>query len=245
MGLELVGSGTIRLRLSGKYWRIYAEILFSFFKQTNRRWEHSFPRLSRRAAVLWLLAAMKSYFLQGRSLCDQITLNQAGKFSSQCIAFPPKPFRLVPGPMTPSVGPPSAAGDRVVLGAGQAGACAAYFFYYYCFLSGALFSGGDGVGWRGARGSPVLARKPDAWSHCLALPGKAGKASAGVIKQHAGAAGSEQPASEVPLDLSSKPLDSKCHRVKPTKEKKKKVLWVPVRPRRDRSILRWARTLWL
>lgn len=71
------------------------------------------------------------------------------------------------------------------------------------FLSGALFSGGDGLGWRRARGSPLLARKPDAWSHCLALPGKAGKASAGVIKQHAGAAGSEQAASEVPLDFSS------------------------------------------
>lgn len=69
--------------------------------------------------------------------------------------------------------------------------------------NGALFSGGDGLRWRGARGSPLLARKPDAWSHCLALPGKAGKASAGVIKQHAGAAGSEQAASEVPLDLLS------------------------------------------
>lgn len=76
------------------------------------------------------------------------------------------------------------------------------------------------MGWHGARGSPVLARKPDAWSHCLALPGKTGKASAGVIKQHAGAAGSEQPASEVLLDLSSKPLDSKCHCVKPKKKRK-------------------------
>lgn len=100
------------------------------------------------------------------------------------------------------------------------GSMCSLFFYYYCFLTGALFSGGDGVGWHGARGSPVLARKPDAWSHCLALPGKTGKASAGVIKQHAGAAGSEQPASEVLLDLSSKPLDSKCHCVKPKKKEK-------------------------
>lgn len=52
-GMEPVGSGTIILRLGGKYWRSYAEIVFFFFfKQTNRRWEHSFPQLSRRAAVL-------------------------------------------------------------------------------------------------------------------------------------------------------------------------------------------------
>lgn len=69
--------------------------------------------------------------------------------------------------------------------------------FWWVFLSCALFSGGDGLCWHGARGSPLLARKPDAWSHCLALPGKAGKASAGVIKQHAGAAGPEPPASEV------------------------------------------------
>lgn len=81
-------------------------------------------------------------------------------------------------------------------GSAHAAGCADFGGVF--FLSVALFSGGDGLRWRGARGSPLLARKPDAWSHCLALPGKAGKASAGVIKQHAGAAGPEPPASEVP-----------------------------------------------
>lgn len=106
------------------------------------------------------------------------------------------------------------------------------------FLNGALFSGGDGLGWRGARGSPLLARKPDAWSHCLALPGKAGEASAGVIKQHAGAAGSEQAASEVPLDLSSRRASPWMANVVAFKPK---VLGGCLSsPRRDRCILRWA-----
>lgn len=98
-------------------------------------------------------------------------------------------------PVAAPVGHPSLAGDRAVpwLRA-RSGACGFCWF----FINRALFSGGDGLCWHGARGSPLLARKPDAWSHCLALPGKAGKASAGVIKQHAGAAGPEPPASEVP-----------------------------------------------
>lgn len=99
-------------------------------------------------------------------------------------------------PAAAPMGHPSLAGDKAVpwLRA-RSGVCG---FRWGFFLSVALFSGGDGLCWRGARGSPLLARKPDAWSHCLALPGKAGKASAGVIKQHAGAAGPELPASEVP-----------------------------------------------
>lgn len=49
-GMELMSFGTVILRLGGKYWRSSAEIFF--FEQTNRRWEHSFPWLARRVAVL-------------------------------------------------------------------------------------------------------------------------------------------------------------------------------------------------
>lgn len=65
------------------------------------------------------------------------------------------------------------------------------------------FSGGDGLCWRSSRGNLLLARKPDAWSHCLALPGRAGEASAGVMEQHAGAAGWAQAASVVLPELQS------------------------------------------
>lgn len=102
-------------------------------------------------------------------------------------------------------GHPSLLGDKAVPRlCARRGACG--FLLGGCFfLNGALFSGGDGLLWHGARGSALLARKPDAWSHCLALPGKAGKASAGVIKQHAGAAGPEPPASEVPPHFVTEP----------------------------------------
>lgn len=65
------------------------------------------------------------------------------------------------------------------------------------------FSGGDGLCWRSSRGNLLLARKPDAWSHCLALPGRAGEASAGVMEQHAGAAGWARAASMVLPELQS------------------------------------------
>lgn len=110
------------------------------------------------------------------------------------------------------------------------GECVCSFFFFKKKKSGALFSGGDGLCWRGARGSPSLARKPDAWSHCLALPGKAGKASAGVIKQHAGAAGSEQAASEVPLDLSSRRESPWTANVAAFKPPKKSPWWVSLLP---------------
>jgi len=146
---------------------------------------------------------MKSYSLSsGQELCNQITLNQAGKLSGRRIASSPNPAGWFPVPWhRPWVTHPRWV-TKLSPGSARVGVCAARFFFF--FLNGTLFSGGDGLRWRGARGSPLLARKPDAWSHCLALPGKAGKASAGVIKQHAGAAGSEQAASEVPLDLSSR-----------------------------------------
>lgn len=138
---------------------------------------------------------MRSYFLSsGQELCSQNPLSQAGEFSSGCIVSPQT--LCAAAPAAAPVGHPSLAGDKAVPWlCARSGVCG---FQWCFFLSVALFSGGDGLRWRGARGSPLLARKPDAWSHCLALPGKAGKASAGVIKQHAGAAGPEPPASEVP-----------------------------------------------
>lgn len=113
-------------------------------------------------------------------------------------------------PVAAPVGHPSLAGAKAVPWlCARSGVCR--FLLVFCFgvlfffLNSTLFSGGDGLHWHGARGSPLLARKPDAWSHCLALPGKAGKASAGVIKQHAGAAGPEPPASEVPPHFVTEP----------------------------------------
>lgn len=135
-------------------------------------------------------------------------------------------------------------------GSVQAGVCAALFFplvfFFFPLSNGALFSGGDGGGWRGARGSPLLARKPDAWSHCLALPGKAGKASAGVIKQHAGAAGSAQPASEGPLGaVAAPPKPPRTANVTAVKTKKKSPRVGLHPPPPDRRVARWVCARWL
>lgn len=165
------------------------------------------------------------------------------KIQQPMRCFVPKPCGLVPGPVASSVGLPSAMGDKAVpRGLCEWGCVCVQLLFFKKKKNGALFSGGDGLRWRGARGSPFLARKPDAWSHCLALPGKAGKASAGVIKQHAGAAGSEQAASEVPLDLSSRRESPWTANVAAFKPPKKSLVGVSP-PWRAWCVLRWACTL--
>lgn len=107
--------GTIKLRLSGKYWRSSAEVLFSS-KPTGGG---STPSLGLRGELLSydsLLQWEVISFLQGKELCNQNPPSQAGKFSSGCTALSPK----VAAPM----GHPSLAGDKAAPGLrARSGAC--------------------------------------------------------------------------------------------------------------------------
>lgn len=168
--------------------------IFFFLQQSARRWERSFPQPSRMSC--WLVtphcSAESSPFLRAGA-SQAAALGWSRGAEQLLLCFVPNP-----GGWILAVGLPNTQILRCVVPLAPCSPRAGVVRSVAFFFLHALYSGGDGLRWHGSRGNPLLARKPDAWSHCLPLPGKAGRASAGVSEQHAGAAGWAQAALEGP-----------------------------------------------
>lgn len=111
--MEPVGSGTIILRLSGKYWRSYAEIFF--FQANHQEVGTLLPSALKESCCLMTPCCSEKLFPFFRAGALQPHyLKSSRKIQQAMRCFLPKPCGLVPGPVAPSVGLPWAVGDKAV-----------------------------------------------------------------------------------------------------------------------------------
>lgn len=101
-GMELVSSATIILRLSGKYWRSYAE---RFFQANQQEVGTLLPSAFKESCCLMTPCCNEKLFPFFRAGALQLDYFKSSRKIHQLLhCFAPKPCRLLPGPVAPSIG---------------------------------------------------------------------------------------------------------------------------------------------